>query len=195
MDNFEDLKQIWLSQKTADLPSVGEMRKLISVEKNRNRRKISFSIAAIVVLLVFMALIMFFSEAKLLSTLLGEALMLAAIFILLTSRINSLRRAFRNENISNREFIEKLKSDIERLTNDWNTVQKTGFAFIGAGYMLFLYESVYQNTRAMIIGYSITVIFLSAAWFFLRPLANRRKLEKKELLLEKTENLSQQIKE
>ena len=195
MDNFEDLKQIWLSEKGEELPSVEEMRKVIAVEKNRNRRSIWFSIAAIVVLLIFMSLIVFFSEAKLISTWIGEALILSAIFILLVSRINSLRRSFRNENISNREFIGKLKADIERLTNDWNTVQKTGFAFVGIGYLFFLYETVYQNRTAMIIGYSITIVVLTAAWFFFRPFANRRKLEKKERLLEKIENLSRQIKE
>ncbi len=195
MGNFEDLKQIWLSEKAEDLPSAEEMRKLVSAEKNLHRRKILFSIFAVVILLVFMALIMFFFEAKLLSTLLGEALMLAAISILLVSRINSLRRSLRNENISNREFIGKLKADIERLTNDWNTVQKTGFAFIGAGYLLFLYETVYQNRTTLMIGYSLTIVFLLAVWFFLRPFANRRKLEKKEILLKKIENLLRQIKE
>ena len=195
MESFEDIKQIWLSENAGDLPTIAEMRKTIAVEKNGHRRRIWFSIAAAVVLLVSMSSIMFFSEATLPSTRLGEALMLAAIFILLTSRINSLRRAFRMENISNREFIEKLKADIERLTNDWNAVQKAGFICISGGYLLFLYESVYQNRQAMMIGYSLAIIMLAAAWFFLRPFANRRKLEKKELLLEKIENLSQQIKE
>ena len=195
MDNFEDLKQIWLSEKGKDLPDFGEMRQAIIVEKNRTRRHIWFSIIVIVFLLISMPLIMFFSEAKLISTLLGEALMLSSIVVLLTSRINSLRRSFRNENISNREFIGKLRTDIERLRNDWNTVQKTGFALIGIGYLLYLYESLYQNRQALIIGYSTTIFVLLAAWFFLRPFANRRKLEKKERLLGKIENLSQQIKE
>ena len=195
MDSFEDIQQIWLSEKAADLPNIEEMRQAIAGEKNRHRRRIWFSVAAIVILLSLMTLLAVFSEAKLLSTFFGEALMFTAIFILLTSRINSLRRAFRNENISNREFIEKLKFDIERLTNDWNAVQKTGFACISSGYLLFLYESVYQNRQAMMIGYSLAIVMLAAAWFFLRPFANRRKLEKKELLLKKIENLSQQTKE
>ncbi len=153
------------------------------------------SIVAIVAVLILMILVVIFSEAKLISTFIGEALMFAASFILLTSRINSLRRSFRNENISNCEFIEKLKADIERLTNDWNAVQKTGFACVGAGYLLFLYESLSQNQQALIVCYSIATVALISAWIFLRPFANRRKLEKKERLLEKTENLSEQIKE
>ncbi len=195
MDSFEDLKQLWLSEKTTNLPDFAQMRKMIAAEKNRHRRRIWFSVAAAVVLLILMIALVVFSEAKLLSTFFGEALMFAAIFILLTSRINSLRRAFRMENISNREFIEKLKFDIKRLTNDWNAVQKAGFICLGSGYLLFLYESVYQNRQAMMIGYSLAIIMLAAAWFFLRPFANRRKLEKKELLLKQIENLSQQTKE
>ena len=195
MDNFEALKQIWLSEKGKDLPGFAELRKAISAEKNQSRKRIRLSILATVVLLIFMCLAAAFSEAKFLSTLIGEALMFTSIFILLTSRINSLRRSFRNENCSNREFIEKLKTDIERLKNDWNGVQKICFVFLGFGYLLFLYESVYQNRKAMIIGYTLTIIVLSAMWFFLRPFANRRKLEKKEYLLEKIGILSQQTKE
>ena len=195
MDNFESLKQIWLSEKGKNLPNFEELQKAISVEKNHSRKRIRFSILATAVLLISICLVAFFSEAKLLSTLVGELLMFSSIFILLTSRINSLRRSFRNENCSNREFIAKLKIDVERLRGDWNAVQKIGFVLVGTGYLLFLYESVYQNKQVMIIGYALTTIVLSAMWLFLRPLANRRKLEKKERLLEKIENLSNEIEE
>ncbi len=195
MKNFEDLKQIWLSEKGKDLPSFEELQKAISAEKNRVRKRIGFSILAVVVLLILMCVIVIFSEAKFLSTQIGEFFMFSAIFILLTSRINSLRRSFRSENSSNREFIAKLKTDILRLKNDWNTVQKTGFILVGIGYLLFLYESVYQNRQTMIIGYTLITIVLSAMWIFLRPFANRRKLENKERLLEKIEKLSKEIEE
>ena len=195
MGNFEDLQKIWLSEKAKDLPGLGEMRRAIAVEKNQSRRQIWVSIAAIIILLILMGYVLVFSESRLILTSVGEALMFAAIFILLTSRINSLRRSFRNENISNYEFIEKLKSNVERLTNDWNATQKTAYAFVGIGYLFFLYESVYQNRQEMIIGYSVTAIVLGAAWFFVRPFANQRKLRKTQRLLEKLEDLSRQIKE
>jgi hypothetical protein len=142
-----------------------------------------------------MCFVLIFSEAKFLSTVIGEALMLFAIFILLTSGINSLRRSFRNELASNQEFISKLKSDIQRLSRNGSGVQKISFAFISSGFLLYLYETVYASKLEMVGSYAVTIILLLSGWSFLRPFITKEKLENKEQMLKKIENLSQQIEE
>lgn len=195
MDNFEAIKQIWTAEKAENLPSIEEMQTIISTAQKKIRVKILWSVAVVVICLIVLILAIAFANAELVTTVIGEVLMFSAICVLLTSRINSLRRNWQCEDLSNSEFINKLKMDIERLTNNWNGIQKIGFWLIGGGYSLFLYESVRHNQTALFVSYGLTAVLLFVAWKFLRPFANSRKLKNKKLLLEKIENLEKEIKE
>jgi hypothetical protein len=193
MDNLSDIKKIWLTTNTSILPNTNEMLLLIKSYRKKMLAKKITVVTIAVLLAVLMCVIMFLYHSALLATRIGEVCMLVACIILIASNINSLQRAYKLKNFTNKEFIEYLEQGNAGRIRYYKKTQVVGFSFVSIGLLLYLFEGVYKNTVVCIVSYSILVIWLWVNWFIIRPKAYKRQTKKMNDTLKKIETISKQF--
>jgi lipid-A-disaccharide synthase-like uncharacterized protein len=67
-------------------------------------------------------------------------------------------------------------------------------AFCAVGGMLYLYESVRQNPVSLICTYTVFIIYLAFAWFFIRPRKFKKGVAKLNATRQRLENILNQLK-
>lgn len=194
MDNLNELKAIWQTADTSDLPQAKEIK---SISKNYQQKTlVKKAWLAVVTLLcsaVFVASIFFYQPA-LISTRLGQFFILIALAILIWSNFKSLGRIYKIRNCSNLEFLKYLREvQLNRIIY-YKRTQVLGMFFYSTGLLLYLYELVYKNTFWAIGLYALTIIFLLFSWLYLRPKAYQKRKKKFEPLLNHLEKLNDQLK-
>lgn len=194
MDNLNELKAIWQTADTSDLPQAKEIK---SISKNYQQKtlvkKAWMAVITLLLSAVFVVSIFFYQSAQL-STRLGQIFILIALAILIWSNFKSLNRIYKIRNCSNQEFINYLREvQLNRIIY-YKRTQVLGMAFYAIGLLLYLYELVYKNLYLAIILYFLTVLALLGGWFYLRPKTYLRRKEKFEPFLNHIEKLNDQLK-
>jgi membrane protein YdbS with pleckstrin-like domain len=193
MDNLNDLKAIWLTAKTDNLPTSNEMVRL--VKKFRNQR-IFKKLAVIVMALVLAALMVtvgFIYKSTLITTRLGEAFMIIACGILATSNIKSLRRFYDLKDCSNKEFITFLEQTRLNQIRFYKKTQVIALLFCSSGLLLYIYEMVYQNTALLILNYAVTIAYVLVLTLVVRPRVYKREAKKLQETRDRLEKISNQL--
>jgi Flp pilus assembly protein TadB len=193
MDNLNDLKTIWLTAKTDCLPTADEMVRTMKTYRNRKLLKKAALTAIAILLVALLVLTAIYYPSTMATTRIGEACMLVAAIILLSSNINSLKRAYKLKNCTNKECVEHLESGQRGRIRFYRKTQLIAFAFVSIGLLLYLYEMVYQNLAMSIIVYSVTIVWLLINWLVVRPRAFKRQTKKFNEAMEKIEKLSKQF--
>ncbi len=193
MDNLNELKAIWQTADTSDLPQAKEIK---AISKNYQQKTlVKKAWLAVVTLLcsaVFVVSIFFYQPA-LISTRLGQFFILIALAILIWSNFKSLSRIYKIRNCSNQEFLKYLREvQLNRIIY-YKRTQVLGMFFYSTGLLLYLYELVYRNTFWAIGLYTLTIIFLLFSWLYVRPKAYQKRKEKFEPLLNHLEKLNNQM--
>lgn len=194
MEDFKDIQQIWSSAKPQVMPDAARM--LSAARKIRRRRQIR-AIGFLLLLLSISAVMVFalvFYHSRLLSTRVGEACFGVTVIILLSLNIATLRRNFKAYSYTNEAFLQYLKEEQRHLALFEQRWQIVGFAFAAIGLILYVYELVYRYSTAMFMTYAFVVVYLSFAWFFIRPRIMRRKKQKLSALTSRYEQIISQFK-
>src|SRR5215213_5687445 len=111
MENFEQLREVWLTADTAKLP---EARGLLHTAKSYRMKQWLRSagvLALVIILLATMVWVLFGYHSRLVSTRIGEAFFLAALFIMLTVQLRSLKRLSEARFYNNSEFLRFLQAE------------------------------------------------------------------------------------
>lgn len=193
MDNLNELKAIWQTADTTDLPQAKEIK---SISKNYQQKtlvkKAWVFVATLFASGIFM-LSLFFYHPVFLITRIGQLFILIAMLILVWSNLKSLNRIYKIRNCSNQEFLKYLREvQLNRIIY-YKRTQVLGMFFYSMGLLLYLYELVYKNTFWAIGLYALTIIFLLFSWLYLRPKAYQKRKEKFEPLLNHLEKLNNQM--
>src|SRR4051812_8387927 len=109
MDNLNELKAIWQTAKTDELPTTVEM---VKMARNFRYQKLRNKILSIVVGLASAAIMLafFFNTSKLAaSTIAGMLFTLGACTVLVYTNARSIKRFIHLKNYSNKEFIQFLE--------------------------------------------------------------------------------------
>jgi hypothetical protein len=193
MDNFNDIKQIWLTAKVDSLPKASKVVKTIKRFHIKHILKSGILIIVAILLGAIMVWVMFDYKSKLLVTRIGEILIILPIYIILYINFSSLKRLPNWKNCSNDQFILFLKNEQIKLISFHKRVQSIGFALVSIGLLLYLFEFACQKIILMVATYSLAFIWLAICWFIIRPFMIRRKIKKLNETIERLENLSTQL--
>ena len=193
MDNFNDIKKIWLTANVSALPKPGEVVKTIKRYRVKHGIRNGALILFTLIMVAVMCWVLFAYRSNLLVTRIGEAFFFIAMFILLGTNVKSLSRISTQKNFSNGEFISFLKQEQVRQISFQKRTQVIGFALASTGLLLYIFEMVYQHTVMMIVTYLLTGIWIAVCWFVIRPLSIKRKTKKLTGTIEKLERLSTQL--
>jgi len=194
MDNLNDLKALWLTAKTDDLPSSNEMLRIVKKFRNQRLRKKVMIICIALALAAIMIVAVFIYKSTMLSTRLGEACALIACIILAVTNIRSLRRFIYLKDCSNKEFIAFLEQTRLNQLYYHKKTQVAGMALSSVGLLLYLYELVYRDMVLFISIYAFAVIWILVLWLVIRPRAFKKQTVKLNETLKKLEKIADQIK-
>src|SRR5438046_7723513 len=189
MDNLNDLKTIWLTAKTDSLPTSAEMVQLIKKFRNRKIFEKIVLIVSACVLALLMVAIMVTYKSTMPTTRIGEFLIVAACGILATTNIRSIKRFYRLDHCSNKEFVEFLEQTRKNQLYYYKNTQVVGLLFCSIGLLLYLYEIVHQNTLLFIIVYAVTITYLIVLWFIIRPRKFKKGIDKLNATRERLEKI------
>jgi len=190
MVDWIDLKEVWQSAEVEGLPDAKEAVRLVK----RYRRRTIFKKTAMIFLLLLMAgLVVFvlFYGGRMITTQIGALGFLIGISILLISNLNSLKRALRNANCSNREFLEYLLEAQRGRDFFYRRVQPIIFLLLVVSWFLLFYESLSEKPRLMAGVYFAFAIYFTAIWFYIRRRIIKNHSEKLRKTIQKFESFSE----
>lgn len=193
MDNLNDLKAIWLTAKTDSLPDSHEMVQIIKKFRNKKLLKIAALVIIAILLVMVMIWVMFIYKSTMPTTRFGEAFIIIAGIILISTNLNSLLRFYKLSVCSNKEFLQFLEQTRLRQRFYYQRTQVVAMFFCASGLLLYLYEGVYNSTLLFIGSYLGTLLYLLILWFVVRPRVFKKEEKKINAQIEKLKLISKQI--
>src|ERR1700761_4753663 len=133
MDNLNDLKAIWLTAKTDDLPGSKEMLRMVKKFRNDRLRKKITIIAVSIGIIVLLVICGVIDRSSMITTILAEVLTIAACLILVFTNTKSMKRFIDLKDCSNREFLEFLEQTRRNQAYYYKKTQVWGMALSTAG--------------------------------------------------------------
>lgn len=190
MDELNDLKALWLTAKTDSLPSSSELVQLVRKFRWQRLRKKIVLISSASALALVMVLIMFVYHSTMLSTRIGEVLLIAACALLVVTNTRSIKRFYDLKDCSNKEFLEFVEQTRLNMLYYYRKTQIAGLVLCSLGMLLYVYEFVYQHILITVIIYALIAAYLCFAWFVLRPRIFKKNMRKLNAVKEKLEQFS-----
>jgi hypothetical protein len=193
MENLNELKQLWQTADTGGLPKPDEMMQMVkkfrSQKVNRKLRVIFISI----LLVGLMVAVMFFYKSALITTRIGEVLMIMACCVLIFTNTRSLKRFYILNDCSNNEFVTFLEQT--RLNQEffYTKTQVAALLLSSAGLLFYLYEFVCKDINMLIITYAIALLYILLLWFVIRPRVYDKEVQKLNATMERIKSMSNQI--
>jgi len=193
MDNFSELKQVWLSADVNTLPTPAQAIKAIRLFRVKKiMRGIGLLLLSLLLAAVMVYVVIFY-RSEMLLTRIGEVCMLIAILFLIISNTHSLKRAWQLKDRNNHDFISYLKELQVKKIGFHKRAQLIGFVFSSVGLALYLFEGVYRQQFLMIVAYFFLAVWILVNWFIIRPAAVRRKTRKLNKTIQRLETVEKQF--
>jgi peptidoglycan/LPS O-acetylase OafA/YrhL len=190
---LNDLKKVWLSADTGSLPGAADMVRMIRKYRSSNlAKKIAMTIIA-AVLTALMVFVVFSYKSVMLTTRIGEALIIMAGLLLIISNARSLGRLHRVKDHTNKEFLSYLMQVQRNRLKYYKTTQVAGLLLASSGLLLYIYEAVSANLLLLCVAYVALAAWLYVNWFVIRPRAYRRQAMKLQATIDKASSISKQL--
>ena len=193
MDNFDEIKNIWETQKDEKAPSFKQISKAIKRYQSQRKKKIVSLIALSILCLTAMGYVMVDYHSHLWTTRIGEILFLLVGIYLLYFNLNLFTKKKHEEMLNTNDYLDVFKKNSKREV--MNESRPLLFIIASVAFFLYVYEILFDSKTQLIIGYSILIAFLAIMWFVVRPRQLKRKLTKIQKLLDKIDTINTQSNE
>lgn len=194
MDNLNDLKAIWHSAKTDNLPTSAEMKQLIKKFRNQKLRNKWFTIVVSCLISILITVVLVITPFKMLITYVGGGLLVASTVLLATTNIKSLKRFYQLDNCSNQEFLAFIEQTRQNQIYYYKKTQAVFYLLWVTGCLLYLYEPVSWHPEWFIWVYGFAIIYVLVIWFMVRPRYFKKDAEKLNATRQRLEKISNQLK-
>lgn len=194
MDNLDDVKALWQTARTDSLPQAEEMGKMARSFRNgkvRNKRLVIAASAAFSTLIIA---VLIFGRFEMTVTYVGGALMVLAGILLAINNFRSLKRFDQLDNCSNVDFLSFVERTRQNQIYYYEQTMGRLVAMCTIGWLLYLYEFLYERPLLMIGLYTAALTYLAILWFLVRPRAFKRDAAKLDATRQRLETLSNQLK-
>jgi hypothetical protein len=195
MENLNDLKAIWLTADTSVLPTPAEVVRLSKIFRGKilRRKKIMIGVACLCFLL--MLTIAIFLPTKMITTRIGEAMLMLANVILAYSNIRSIKRFYHFDNFTNREFLQFLEQTRKNQVHFYRKTQVWILSLCTIGLLLYEYEFLSKRPIILLWGYTFVIISLLLDWFVIRPYSYKKGARKLAETKQNLEKILEQLNE
>ncbi|UKB83401.1 hypothetical protein LF887_20670 [Chryseobacterium sp. MEBOG06] len=194
MDPKIDFKNIW-KQQTSTKPNLEELLDTLKKFKNENLRKLicsNLSMTATSLLIIF---IWYYYQPQMITTKLGIVLVILAMAIFLIAYNRMFMTFYTIDNTqSNHNYLQNLYRVKSKQKLMQTTMMNLYFIMLSLGICLYMYEYTSRMTPISgIIVYGITLLWIAFNWFYLRPRTIRKQQGKLDGLINKFEEINNQL--
>jgi cytochrome c biogenesis protein CcdA len=193
MDNLNDIKAIWLTSKTDSLPTSAEIVEMAKQYRNKGLRKKVLLIAAAIAFTALEVLVIFIYKSTMITTRIGEGLIIAAGLVLVATNIRSIGRFYRFTDYTNKEFIQFLEQTRINQLRYHKKTQVIGLSLSSMGLLFYLFETACEKPVPGLILYLVMATFLLIMWFYIRPRNYRKQKAKLDEKIKRLEKIADQI--
>ncbi|WP_158824957.1 hypothetical protein [Mucilaginibacter lacusdianchii] len=193
MDNLDDLKALWHTAKTDNLPTAAEIKQLSGKFRHQQlRRKWLVVIGAIITALSMVAVMLVY-HARFITTWIGELLIIGSCVAIIIDNVKAMKRYDELDDCSNKEllaFVEKTRQ------NQIRYYKRTEYLIMlpcCVGWLLYLYEVAMRLTSHSIWVLMGAVIYLLIIWLWVRPYYFKKNGKKLNALEDRIKNISKQL--
>lgn len=194
MDNLTDIKAIWLTAKTDNLPTSNEMIQFVRKFRGQKLRKKWTVIIGSGLLSLLVIAVMVIGNFKLLITYTGGGMIAVSGILLAFTNIKSLKRFYQLDDCSNLEFLAFIEQTRQNQIYYYKKTQVIIMLFCSVGLLLYMYEPASRHMVWLIGIYAACIIYLLILWLVVRPRIFKRNAEKLNTTRQRLEKISQQLK-
>ncbi|CAN5179362.1 hypothetical protein BH09BAC6_BH09BAC6_25200 [soil metagenome] len=194
MDNLNELKAIWHTAKTEELPPSAEMLRRVKTFRNQKLRHKVMSIIAGSASFCLMVVLWATHPGMLPATKMAMIFTLAAAVVMVTTNVRSIKRFIQLKDCSNKEFIQFLEKTRRNQLYFYKYTQVTGLALSCAAILCYLYESARLNAVIAIVIDALCLAAILFLWFYIRPRNFKRQSAKLDALMRELEKIANQLK-
>ncbi|MFS4473995.1 hypothetical protein [Chryseobacterium sp. T20] len=196
MDTNIDFKNIW-KQQTSNKPNLEELLGKLKKFRNQNLRKLILANVALITTSILIAFIWYIYQPQMITTKIGIVLVILAMVIFLLA-YNKMFMVFYkiDQTQSNSEYLQSLYMVKSKQKLMETTILNLYFMMLFLGICLYMYE--YTSRMALgfgILTYAITCTWIAFNWFYLRPRTIKKQQGKLNELINKFEEINNQLKE
>lgn len=191
-----DFKNLW-KQQTAEKPSIEELLGKLKSFKKENIRKLVATNILLIITCIFIGLIWYYYQPQMLTTKIGIVVVIVAMVIFLTAYNQLFMNFYRlDNNLTNNEYLQSLYLLKNRQKFMQTTMLNLYFILLFVGICLYMYE--YTSRMKLIYAittYVVTFAWIAINWFYLRPKTIKKQQAKINGLIDKFEEINNQLKD
>ncbi|WP_343609749.1 hypothetical protein [Chryseobacterium oranimense] len=191
-----DFKNLW-KQQTAEKPSIEELLGKLKGFKKENIRKLVATNILLIITCIFIGLIWYYYQPQMLTTKIGIVVVIVAMVIFLTTYNQLFMNFYRlDNNLTNNEYLQNLYLLKNRQKFMQTTMLNLYFILLFVGICLYMYE--YTSRMKLIYAittYVVTFAWIAINWFYLRPKTIKKQQAKINGLIDKFEEINNQLKD
>lgn len=196
MDTNIDFKNIW-KQQASPKPNIEELLNKLKKFKNENLRKLILTNLLLIATCICIAFIWYRYQPQPISTKVGIVLVILAmvIFLLAYNRMFMVFYTIDNTQ-SNHEYLKNLYLVKNKQKFMQTSMLNLYFIMLFLGICLYMYE--YTSKMASISGvlaYAAALLWIGFNWFYIRPKTIKKQQEKIDGLINKFEEINNQLKD
>lgn len=195
MDNNNiDFKDLWKKQ-TVSQPNIEDLMARLKQFKKAAVRGLWVANFLLAITSVFIIFIWYYFQPQFISTKIGIVLAILSMAFYLTF-YNRLMNNYKNidANQTNHEYLQKLIEIKKKQQFMQSTVLNWYFIVLLAGICLYMYEYASRMTVFYaLITYGVTLLWIGFNWFYLRPKQIKKQQDKINSLIEKFEEVNNQL--
>ena len=192
MDSFEEIQNLWLSEKADILPNSDQIKNLVSKYNSVKNRNIWFLLILLFLCFVTMVLVVIFYEDRKFTTIFGEILIFIALFVTIIFKLQKLRTVKDNELKNSQDFLKDLEFSTHQKSK-FNPLQILALILFGIGYGFFIYETVKGNPQQMWLCYAAVIIYILLMYFVVKPIFEKKNKKQNLEFLSKIEKIKEDL--
>lgn len=191
-----DFKNLW-KQKTAEKPSMEELLGKLKSFRKENIRKLVMTNILLIITCIFIGLIWYYYQPQMLTTKIGIVVVILAMIIFLAAYNQLFMNFYRlDNNLTNSEYLQSLYLLKNKQKFMQTTMLNLYFILLFVGICLYMYE--YTSRMKFIYAvtaYVVTFAWIAINWFYLRPKTIKKQQAKINGLIDKFEEINNQLKD
>jgi hypothetical protein len=193
-NNNIDFKDLWKKQ-TISQPNIEDLMARLKQFKKAAVRSLWVANFLLAITSVFIIFIWYYFQPQFISTKIGIVLAILSMTFYLTF-YNRLMNNYKNidANQTNHEYLQKLIEIKKKQQFMQSTVLSWYFVVLLAGICLYMYEYASRMTVFYaLLTYGVTLLWIGFNWFYLRPKQIKKQQDKINSLIEKFEEVNNQL--
>lgn len=195
MDTNIDFKNIW-KQQTSNKPNMEELLGKLKKFKNENLRKLITTNLLLIATCIGIAFIWYRYQPELVTTKIGIVLVILAMVVFLLAYNKMFMIFYKIDSTqSNSEYLQNLYLVKSKQKFMQTTMLNVYFIMLFTGLILYMYEYTSKMTAtSSVIAYIAVLTWVGINWFYLRPKTIKKQEAKINGLINKFEELNNQLK-